>query len=133
MLSKENLLYSIPETEPVNLIINQETRLEELNDKMEYISNQIAQEYFILNTKVSQVNNILNINYNNKFMNTDFEKQEYIEEYFDNLIYEFERVKELLKKGREIRYFKEKKEKEKDNEIRCARNTLAHYGIKLSE
>lgn len=132
MLSKHNTLCSIPETEPVNLFINQETKLEELNEKMEYISNEIAQEYFVLNTKVSQVNNILNINYNNKFMNTNFEKQEYIEEYFDSLIYEFERVKALLKKGREIRYFKEKKEKEKENEIRCARNTLAHYGIRMN-
>ena len=66
-------------------------------------------------------------------MNTDFDKQEYIEEYLDTLIYEYQTVKELLKKGREIRYHKEKKEKEKDNELRCARNTLSYYGIKLEQ
>ena len=96
---------------------------------MEYVSEQISEEFHILNTIVSQVNGILNINFNNKFMNTDFDKQEYIEEYLDTLIYEYQTVKELLKKGREIRYNKEKKEKQKDNELRGARNTLKYCGI----
>ena len=43
--------------------------------------------------------------------NHPFDKHEYIEEYLDTLIYEYQTVKELLKKGREIRYNKEKKEK----------------------
>lgn len=126
MFPKQNLLERIPESEPVNLNISSETELEELDEKMEYISEQISQEFHLLNNIVSQVNSILNINFNNKFMNTDFDKQEYIEEYLDTLVYEYQTVKELLKKGREIRYTKGKKEKEKDNEIRCVRNALAH-------
>ena len=42
-------------------------------------------------------------------------------------------VKELLKKGRAIRYHKEKKEKEKYNELRCTRNTSENYEIKLEQ
>jgi len=129
MLPKQNSLERIPESKPVNLNVNSETELEELDEKMEYVSEQISEEFHILNTIVSQVNGILNINFNNKFMNTDFDKQEYIEEYLDTLIYEYQTVKELLKKGREIRYNKEKKEKQKDNELRGARNTLNYCGI----
>ena len=118
MLPRQNSLERIPESKPVNLNVNSETELDELDEKMEYVSEQISEEFHILNTIVSQVNGILNINFNNKFMNTDFDKQEYIEEYLDTLIYEYQTVKELLKKGREIRYNKEKKEKQKDNELR---------------
>ncbi len=132
MLSKNNSLDMIPELEPVNLNINKETSLEELTEKMTYITELIAEEYYMLNNVVSNVNSILDVNYNNKFMNKDFDKQEYIEEYLDSLVYEYQKVKEILKKGREIRYHKELKEKEKENEIRCARNTLAHFGIKLN-
>ena len=124
MLPKQNSLERIPESKPVNLNVNSETELDELDEKMEYVSEQISEEFHILNTIVSQVNGILNINFNNKFMNTDFDKQEYIEEYLDTLIYEYQTVKELLKKGREIRYNKEKKEKQKDNELRGSRATL---------
>ena len=133
MLPKQNSLERIPESKPVNLNVNSETELEELDEKMEYISEQISEEFHILNTIVSQVNGILNINFNNKFMNTDFDKQEYIEEYLDTLVYEYQTVKELLKKGREIRYNKEKKEKQKDNELRGSRATLKYCGIKSDQ
>ena len=66
-----NSLDRIPQFEPVNL----ETGLEELTEKMKYISQEIAHEYFVLNNIVSQVNGVLNINYNNKFMNTDFDNE----------------------------------------------------------
>jgi hypothetical protein len=66
-------------------------------------------------------------------MNTNFDQQENIEWYLDSLVHEYQTVKELLKKGREIRYNKESKEKEKYNEIRCARNTLSYYGINLEQ
>ena len=78
MLPKQNSLERIPESKPVNLNVNSETELDELDEKMEYVSEQISEEFHILNTIVSQVNGILNINFNNKFMNTDFDKQEYI-------------------------------------------------------
>jgi hypothetical protein len=124
-----NSLDRIPQFEP----INKEIGLEELAEKMKYISQEIAQEYFVLNNIVSQVNIVLNVNYNNKFMNTDFDNQEYIEENLDRLVHEYQTVKELLKRGREIRYYKELKEREKDNENRCDRNILVDYGIKINQ
>jgi hypothetical protein len=133
MLSRQNSLDRIPESEPVNLNVNSETKLEELNKKMEYTCEVIAEEFHILNNIVSQINGILNINFNNKFMNTNFDKHEHIEFYFDTLIEEYQNVKELLKKGREIRYYKEKKEKEKYNEITCSRNMSENYEIKMEQ
>jgi hypothetical protein len=129
MLPKQNSLGRIPESEPVNLNINSETELYELDEKMDYIRQQISEEFHILNNIVSQINGILNINFNNKFMNTDFDKHEHIEFYFDTLIHEYQTVKEFLKKGREIRYNKEKKEKY--NEVRCA--GISQYGIKSDQ
>jgi hypothetical protein len=133
MMPRQKSLERIPESEPVNLTVNSETELEELDEKMEYIGELIAEEFHILNNIVSQVNGILNVNFNNKFMNTNFDKHEHVELYFDTLIHEYQTVKELLAKGRAIRYNKEKKEKEKYNELRCARNTLSQYEIKLEQ
>lgn len=137
MMSKQKTLDTILEFEPINLNIDSETKLDELNIKMKFISEKIAEEFNILKGVVLKVNRILNINYNDKFMNTDFDKQEYIEEYLDNLVYEYQTVKELLKKGRNIRYYKEikeeevekEKENEKEKEIRYASNTLTYYII----
>ena len=139
MMSKQKTLDTIPEFEPINLNIDSETKLDELNKNMKFISEKIAEEFNILNNVVSKVNSILNINYNDKFMNTDFDKQEYIEEYLDSLVYEYQTIKELFKKGRNIRYYKERKEdekerekereREKENEIRYARNTSTYYII----
>ena len=100
---------------------------------MKYISQQIAEEFHILNNIVSKTNSVLNVNFNNKFMNVNFDQQENIEWYLDSLVHEYQTVKELFKKGREIRYNIETKEKEKDNEIRYARNTLLFYGLKLEQ
>jgi hypothetical protein len=133
MLPRQNSLERIPESEPVNLDVNQETELEELDEKMEYIGDQISEEFHILNNIVSQISGILNVNFNNKFMNTDFDKHEHIELYFDTLIHEYQTVKGLLQKGRAVRYHKEKKEKQKDNELRCTGNTLKYYGIKSEQ
>ena len=133
MLPRQNSLERIPESEPVNLDVNQETELEELDNKMKYITQQIAEEFHILNNIVSKTNSVLNLNFNNKFMNTNFDEQENIEWYLDSLVYEYQTVKELLKKGREIRYNKDKKEKQKDNELRGSRNTLNYCGIKSEQ
>lgn len=127
MLPRQNSLERIPESVPVNLNVNSETELEELDEKMKYVGEVISEEFHLLNNIVSQINGILNVNFNKKFMNMDFEQHEHIEEYFDTLIHEYQTVKDLLKKGRAIRYNKEKKEK--DNEIRCSRNT----SVKLSQ
>ena len=111
MFPRQNSLDRIPESEPVNLNVNSETKLEELDEKMEYISEVIAEEFHILNNIVSQINGILQVNFNNKFMNKDFDKHEHIELYFDILLDEYKTVKELLQKGRAIRYNKEKKKR----------------------
>ena len=131
MLQRQNSLERITESLPVNLNVNSETELEELDEKMEYIGQVISEEFHVLNNIVSQINGILNVNFNNKFMNTDFDKHEHIELYFDTLIHEYQTVKELLKKGRAIRYNKEKKEAEKYNELRCA--GISHYRIKSDQ
>ena len=133
MFPRQNSLDRIPESEPVNLNVNSETKLEELDEKMEYISEVIAEEFHILNNIVSKTNSVLNVNFNNKFMNVNFDQQENIEWYLDSLVHEYQTVKELFKKGREIRYNIVTKEKEKDNEIRYARNTLLFYGLKLEQ
>jgi hypothetical protein len=133
MLPRQNSLERIPESLPVNLNVNSETELEELDEKMEYIGEVIAEEFHLLNNIVSQISGVLDVNFNNKFMNKDFDKHEHIELYFDTLIHEYQTVKELLQKGRAIRYHKEKKETEKYNELRCARNTSANYEIKLEQ
>jgi hypothetical protein len=52
MLPKQNSLERIPESNPVNLNVNSETELEELDEKMEYISEQISEEFHILNNIV---------------------------------------------------------------------------------
>jgi len=132
MLPRQNSLERIPESIPVNLNVNSETELEELDEKMKYISQQIAEEFHILNNIVSKTNSVLNVNFNNKFMNVNFDQQENIEWYLDSLVYEYQTVKQLFKKGREIRHNIETKSKEKDNELRCARNTLS-YGIELEQ
>ena len=62
-------------------------------------------------------------------MNTNFDDQELIEEQIDRLVYQYVKIKEHLKKGREIRIFKEQKEQEKMNELRYARNVLMQLGI----
>jgi len=132
MLPRQNSLERIPESIPVNLNVNSETELEELDEKMEYIGEVIAEEFHLLNNIVSQISGVLDVNFNNKFMNTNFDQQENIEWYLDSLVYEYQTVKQLFKKGREIRHNIERKEKEKDNELRCARNTLS-YGIELEQ
>ena len=120
---------TISENEPIELNVTRKTDLNELEKKMEYVSKKIADEFYNINNKLSIVNNIMDLNYNSKYMNSDFNRHEHIEEHMDSLIYDYQTVKALLNKGREIRYLKEIKEKEKDNEIRCARNTLAQFGI----
>jgi hypothetical protein len=130
MSLQNNLLETISELEQVDLNVNSKTNLDDLEEKMEYTCKKIAEQYFKLNNKLSIVNNIIDLNFNSNYMNTDFNRHEHIEEHLDSFIYNYQTVKSLLNKGREIRYLKEIKEKEKENEIRCARNTLALYGIK---
>jgi uncharacterized membrane protein YheB (UPF0754 family) len=132
MAAMHYYLEPVPEVIPVELHIDSDHDLDEINEKYEYVTNQIAQEFHKLNNISQNISDILEKNFNSKFMNKNFGTQELIEEQFDNLLFKYLQTKELLKKGREIRFYKEKKEKEIENEKRFARNALAHYGIKPS-
>lgn len=109
----------------IDINVNSENDLTELEEKMNYITNKIATDLHGLTHNVNCIKFILESNE----LNIDFEKQEYIEEYFDKFIYQYSKIKDYFKKGREIRCYKEKKEQEKINELRYARNVLAQLGI----
>lgn len=108
--------------------IDSDDDLEELKDKFDCITGSIASEMIRLKKYSENVTNELNIN-----NNTTFEEQELIEEQIDIFIYEYHKLKELLRQGREIRLHKEAKEKDMKNQKRFARNALAHYGIQSTD
>jgi hypothetical protein len=110
--------------------VNSDSESEDLKDKMNFISENITQELFKLKCKISHINSILDINYNENFVNKDFGKYESIEEHFDKLIFQYSKFKRLLTNGREIINYKESNHIKKENELRYARNELAYYGIK---
>lgn len=102
--------------------INAEYTLEEIDQKMKYITNSISSEL----TRLMSHLHILS------YLPTHspkFEEQELMEEYIDTFIFEYMKCKELFKHGREIRIHKELKEKELHNQKRFARNVLLQYGI----
>lgn len=109
----------------IDMNVNSENDLTELEEKMNYITNKIATDLHGLIHNVNCIKFILESNE----LNIDFEKQEYIEEYFDKFVYQYTKIKDYFKKGREIRCYKEKKEQEKMNELRYARNVLMQLGI----
>lgn len=122
-------LATINENEQLNSEIDSTNELENLQSEMLIITNQIAQELYALRSYTFSTNHILQCNFNPSFMNTNFDEQEIIEEYIDRFVYQYEKIKESFKKGREIRSHKEQKEQEKINELRYARNVLAQLGI----
>jgi hypothetical protein len=109
--------------------IDSDHELEELQEKMNYNSHQTAQEFYKLKTQSFKVSEILEKNFNKFYLNDNFDDQELIEEQIDRLIYQYAKIKENLKKGRDIRFNIEMKETQKSNELRYARNLLAHFGI----
>jgi hypothetical protein len=125
-------LETIPEIEPVtiNIPVDSNNEIDNLNKKMENICRQTAQEFFRLKSHIVYINDIFEKNYNSCFMNENFDKQEQIEEQIDSLIFEYKNVKNLLRKGRDVKCYKEEKEKEKRNELRYARNVLASVKTK---
>ena len=126
MASNLNLLEVIPE---VNTGVDSDHELEELQEIMNNICNESAQKFYKLKSQSLHVSNILENNFNKSYLNTNFDEQELIEEQIDKLIYQYEQIKKHLRDGREIRCYIEKKEKQKNNELRYARNLLAHFGI----
>jgi len=84
----------------------------ELREEMRNVSELISCKFYLLKQRLTNVNVTLNVNFNKEFINNNFDNHELIEEQFDELFYEYNKVKEFLKKGREIRYYYELKEKE---------------------
>lgn len=102
-----------------------------LSEYMDDTINKLNKEFLNITQRMSYINEMFNKLYSNDQNNMGmlFIEHELLEERMDGLIYRYQTTKDLLKKGRLIRYHKEEKEKEKLNELRYARNTLAHYGI----
>jgi hypothetical protein len=113
----------------IDLSVDSDNEIEELTDKMTFICSQTSNSFYKFKKKVNNIHNLLENNFNNKFENNNFDDHELIEEQIDDLIYDFLKIKEFLKKGRIIKFYKEKKENNKKKELLYARNALAYYGI----
>jgi hypothetical protein len=133
MFTRKHKLTPINEMPPVELSINTNHNIDEINEKLDYITNKISQEFYKLKPVCKTINEMLETNFNSNFINTNFDEQELIEEQIDTLIFNYNCVKNLSKKGRDIRVYKQLKDKEIENQKRFARNALAHYGINFDK
>jgi hypothetical protein len=104
--------------------VSLEDSVEELDEKLKALTSQLDHLLRINNTLYSWRPD------SNK---KTFEEYELIEERIDKIYYSLKKSKELLKQGRLLKLYKEQKETQKINELRIARNTLAHYGISTTE
>lgn len=86
-----------------------------LQTKINLLNEKISQEFYKLKNSSKSVTNVMENNYNIYNMNKDFNKHESVEEYVDAFIYKYGKIKELMKIGRELRYYKEEKIKSKTN------------------
>jgi len=127
-MSKSNL-ETILEIQSVNIIVDSEHEIDDLNQKMDYICNKTAEEFYKIKIRLEYIGAIFENNFNEKLVNKNFDDHELFEEQMDELFHEYIKIKELIKHGRNIRFYKEKKESEKKKELRCARNELAQHGI----
>ena len=127
--NQHHSLEVIPEVGPMNVHVDSDQELEELQEKMKHNCDQTAQEFYKLTCQSLKVSDILERNFNKTYLNNNFDHQEVIEEQIDTLIHQYAKIKKKLRDGREIRFYMEKKEQQKSNELRYARNLLAHFGI----
>lgn len=106
-----------------------------LNEEMDNTVDDLNKEFLDITQRMKYINEMfekLYLQNKNNEVGMSFIEHELLEERMDGLFYRYQKTKELLKKGRLIRYYKEQKDKEKTNELRYARNTLAHYGIDIN-
>jgi len=127
--NQQHSLEVIPEVSPMNVHVDSCNELEELQEKMNYICDQTAQEFYKLTCETLKVSDMLERNFNKTYLNNNFEQQEMIEHQIDKLICQYFQIKKNLQDGREIRFYMEKKEMQKCNELRYAKNLLASLGI----
>lgn len=113
----------------IDIHANSDHELEELQEKMQHICHETGQEFYNIKKQSLKISNLLEQNFNEEYINTNFDEQEIIEEQIDKLIYEYKKVKEYLKNGRQVRCYIEQKEQQKTKELRYARNVLAYYGL----
>jgi hypothetical protein len=128
--NQQHSLQVIPEITLTSVHVDSDYEAEELEEKINYICNQTAQDFYKLKYQSIHVTDILERNFNKSFINISFDDHEVIEEQIDKLMYQYAKIKKNLRDGREVKFYIEKKEKEKSNEIRYARNLLAYFGIK---
>lgn len=106
-----------------------------LNEEMDNTVDDLNKEFLDITQRMNYINKMFEKSYlqnKNNEVGMSFLEHELLEERMDGLFYRYQKTKELLKKGRLIRYYKEQKDKEKTNELRYARNTLAYYGINVN-
>lgn len=106
-----------------------------LIEQMNNTVNNLNKEFWDNMQRMKHINVMfekLYLENKNNEVGMSFIEHELLEERMDGLFYRYQKTKELLKKGRLIRLYKEEKEKEKKNELVYARNTLAYYGINVN-
>jgi hypothetical protein len=88
-----------------------------LNDHMNDTINKLNKDFTVISQRMKYMNEMfenLYLKNKNDGVAMSFIEHELFEERMDGLIYKYQKTKELLKKGRLIRYHKEEKEKEKN-------------------
>lgn len=119
-MTKTNCL--LEKINEIDYHIDSDDDLEELKVKFDSLTKTISNEMSRLKKYAENVSKDLNVN-----TKTSFEEQELIEEQIDIFMYEYHTLKHLLKQGRELRIYKETKEKEMNNHKRFARNVMAQF------
>jgi hypothetical protein len=98
-------------SEFINLQLDRENKKNEIEIKFDHLSKQIEEEFYKLRYIIKLIDNTLDSNFDSNNADKNFDNQELIEEQFDNLLFKYALIKELFKKGREIRYYKEQIDK----------------------
>lgn len=112
MSAYQYFLETIPEVERINLEVDLDDTINILEEKMTYINNKLSHDFYALKKNVNKVSYSLDNKFKTNKIINNFDIYELAEEHIDEMIYEYAKIKQLLKKGREIRCLKELKEKE---------------------
>ena len=117
MSAYQYFLETIPEVERINLEVDLDDTINILEEKMTYINNKLSHDFYALKKNVNKVSYSLDNKFKTNKIINNFDIHELAEEHIDEMIYEYAKIKQLLKKGREIRCLKELKEKEQSINI----------------
>ncbi len=117
MSAYQYFLETIPKVERINLEVDSDNTINILEEKMTYINNKLSHDFYALKKNVNKVSYSLDNKFKTNKIINNFDVHELAEEHIDEMIYEYAKIKQLLKKGREIRCLKELKEKEQSINI----------------